>query len=428
MKFVLFFATLVAGILIGGFVGWTLKPQPETPRGNGPDTALERPRPSRPATASPSRFAAELQAIKDGNFKLKRDGSDKDSGYLEALAAALLKSCGGYSRMESEEKQSFDKILTAMALKNLERTLDWIDQSLDDKDRAKNCREAIQTAMKDSPVRERLDLFKGRGFTPDEIETYAGNLMMGSERLSTETALYLQGHVQPSDGGASGGHARFESGFDFARFADSVLQTAKANKNRPPSVYPMNFFSEWTRSDPQAAAGFYFTNCIGKEGLKLPFNDLESFMKDLQANVPQSDYDQFAAAALSQQFLALEPDAAAIDQLLRTGFSIPEDLAESLSRIPDPVVREELLIDTVIRAARSSQRGSLMQLRGALSLYRDPVSRIGSVESYARELSGSKGDEDAPQIIRNLCNQLAILGHSDADLQRVRDAAGEYGR
>ena len=69
-----------------------------------------------------------------------------------------------------------------------------------------------------------------------------------------------------------------------------------------------------------------------------------------------------------------------------------------------------------------------MQLRGTLSLYYGPASRIGSVERYARELSGSEGDEDAPQIIRNLCNQLAILGHSDADLQRVRTAAGDYGR
>jgi hypothetical protein len=136
----------------------------------------------------------------------------------------------------------------------------------------------------------------------------------------------------------------------------------------------------------------------------------------------------FFRQALSQQFLASEPDAAAIDQLLRTGFSILEDLAENLNRIPDPAVREKLLIDTVSRAARTSQRGSLMQLRGALSLYSDPVSRIVSVESYAREMSGSKGDGDAPQIIRNLCNQLAILGHSEADLLRVREAAGRYGR
>jgi hypothetical protein len=136
----------------------------------------------------------------------------------------------------------------------------------------------------------------------------------------------------------------------------------------------------------------------------------------------------FFRQALSQQFLASEPDAAAIDQLLRTGFSIPEHLAENLDHIADPAVREKLLIDTVSRAARTSQRGSLMQLRGALSLYRDPVTRLGSVEGYARELSGSEGDEDAPQIIRNLCNQLAILGHSEAELQRVRAAAGDYGR
>jgi hypothetical protein len=254
--------------------------------------------------------------------------------------------------------------------------------------------------------------------------------MLGYESMSTETALYLLSHVQPSDGGYSGGYARFGDNFDYVGFADATLQMVSANKNRPPNVYPMNFFSEWTRTDPQAAASFYFTHCIGKEGMKLPYNTLDGFMKDLRANIPVSDYDQFAAAALSQQLVAAEPDKAFIDELLRTGFSIPDDLADSLNRIPDPAVREKLFIDTVSRAAEASaaQGGNLMQLRGALSLYRDPAARIGSMESYARELSERGGDREGPRIIRNLCNQLVILGHSDADLQRVRNAAGEYGR
>ena len=172
-----------------------------------------------------------------------------------------------------------------MAQKDLMRTLDWLDQSVDQESRADNYRNAIQTGMKESPVRDRLDLFKARGFTPEEIGSYAGNLMLGYESMSTETALYLLGHVQPSDGGYSGGDARFDKNFDYAGFADATLQMAKANKNRPPNVYPMNFFSEWTRSDPQAAASFYFTHCIGKDGMKLPFNTLENFMKDLHANI-----------------------------------------------------------------------------------------------------------------------------------------------
>lgn len=246
--------------------------------------------------------------------------------------------------------------------------------------------------------------------------------------MSTGTALYLLGHVQPSDGGYSGGDARFDKNFDYAKFADATLQMAVANKNRPPNVYPMNFFSEWTRSDPQAAASFYFTHCIGKDALKLPYNTLEKFMIDLHANIPEADYDQFGAAALGQQFLAAKPDQSSIDGLLRTGFSIPGDLEEDLNRIPDPTTRDKLIIDTVTRAAHASQSGNLMQLRGALSLYNDPVRRMDSMEGYARELSEGGGSQEAPQIIRNLCNQLAILGHSEADLQRVRNAAGKYGR
>ncbi len=430
VNFAQFSATLAVGILIGGFLGWWLKPQPEAVRGNDQDTAHERPRPPRPATASPSRFAAELQAIKDRSFQIDTKDPGKDSAYLEALATALLKSSGGYARMTGEENAALGNILNAMVQKNLGRTLDWIDQSLEKEDRARCFQDAIRAGMRDSPVRDQLDLFKGRGFTPEEIGQFAGNLMMGYESMSTDTALYLLGHVQPSGGGCTGGYARFDKNFDFAGFADATLQMAKANKNKAPNVYPMNLFGEWTRSDPQAAASFYFTHCIGKDGMKLPFISLGNFMQDLHANLPEADYDHFAATALSQQFLAAEPDKACIDELLRAGFSIPPDLAEGLNRIPDPAVRDKLLSNTVSRAAEASasQSGSLMQLRGALSLYNDPVARLGSMEGYARQLSEGGGDQEAPQIIRNLCNQLAILGHSDGDLQRVRNAAGKYGR
>ncbi len=428
-KFIHFSATLAAGIFIGGTLGWSLKPAPVMPSGNFHDTALERHRPSRPATVSTSRFASELKAIKDQNFKINPDDPGKDSSYLEALAAELLKAGGSDTKMGGEEKHGLFVILEFMAQKNLGRTLDWIDESIDQKDRSGFYRNAILAGMKNSPVRDQLDLFKSRGFTPREIGDFAGILMMGYESMSTETALYLLGHVQP-DGGFSGGNARFDESFDYARFADATLQMAKANKNRPPQVYLMNFFSEWTRMDPQAAASFYFTHYMGKDRNKEPFNTLETFMKDLRANIPESDYDRFATTTLSQQFLAAEPDKAFIDELLRTGISIPDDLAENLNRIPDPTVRDKLLSETVSRAAEASagQGGNLMQLRGALALYSDPVARLGSVEAYARGLSERNGARQAPQIIRNLCNQLAILGHSETDLKRVRNAAGTNGR
>ena len=281
--------------------------------------------------------------------------------------------------------------------------------------------------MEKLPVRDQLDLFKGRNFTAKEVGKFAGNLMLGSETLTTETALYLLGHVQPMESGYSGGNSRFDGTFDFAAFANATLQMAKANENKPPNVYPMNFFSEWTRSDPQAAASFYFTHCVGKDGVKLPYNTLDVFMKDLHDNIPEADYGNFAGTALSQQLLSEKPDTAFIDELLCTGFTMSDGLAEKLDRLPDPAVRDRLLRETVSRAvgASLSQNGSLMQLRSALSLYNDPVARLAAVEGCARELSESNGGSNAAGKIHNLCNQLAILGHSKADLQRVRNAAGK---
>ena len=42
-----------------------------------------------------------------------------------------------------------------------------------------------------------------------------------------------------------------------------------------------------------------------------------------------------------------EPDKDLIDELLRPGCPVSDDLAESLNRIQDPTVREKLIINTV---------------------------------------------------------------------------------
>ena len=418
---------LTAGILIGGILGWSLKPVSKRIGGDGGATNLARERSSRTVTASASRFDSEFNAMKDRSFKINREDPTQDSAYFEALAAVLLKRAGGYDGLKDGENHAFSDLLNAMAEKNLGRTLDWIDQVSDPQSRAKLYGNAIQAGMEKSPVRDQLDFFKSRNFTANEVGEFAGMLMFGFENMSTETALYLLGHVQPVDDHSSGGYARFNDTFDFAAFANATLQSAKANKNKTPSNYPTNFFSEWTRSDPQAAASFYFTHCIGRNGLKFAFSTLGEFMKDLHDNIPETDYRNFAGTALSQQLLSEKPDTAFIDELLRTGFTMPDGLAEKLDRLPDPVVRDKLLRETVSRAvgASLSQNGSIMQLRSALSLYNDPVARLAAVEGCARELSESNGGSNRAGKIYNLCNQLAILGHSKADLQRVRDAAGK---
>lgn len=421
---------LVPGVclLAGGVLGWTLKQESQGSVA-GPDaTATARTRPSRPVTVSPHRFDAEFKAIKKHDFAINPQDPAQDLNYLEALASALIKKAGGYARLEQDDSQAFSQILKAMAERDLERTLTWIDQ-LSDKGRIRLYESAINDGMDGQPVRSRLDLFKGRNFTADEIGDYAGYLMMGFEALSTETALYLLGHVQPSkNGGSAGGDARFDKSFDYAGFAEATFQMSRANGDKPPSSYLVNFFQEWTRIDPQAAAGFYFTRCIGKGGVKFPFNTLDSFMKELHANISPADYDNFLGSAISQQLAAKVPDKQLVNELMQTGLASPDALVVALDSIPDKALREKLIIDTVGRVAQANlnQGGDLMQLRGALSLFKDPTERLGSVEGYVREVDAQGIDRE--RLIHNLCTQLAILGHSDGDLQRVRDAAGKHAR
>ena len=291
MKPILSWLILAGGILIGGVLGWTLKPEPATTPQRA--TSNERQRPERTFTAGTPRFASEFKSINASTFEINTKDPTQDLNYLEGLASALIKKAGGYDGLQGAESHAFQQVLDTMAKRDLERALKWIDQFSEPKSRASLYRTAIRSAMRDAPVREQLELFKSRGFTAEEIGSYAGNLMLGYESMSTETALHLLSHVQPSDGGYSGGHSRFNADFDFAHFANSTLEMSRANGNKPPNVYPMNFFSEWTRSDPQAAAAFYFTHCTGKDGLKLPYQKLDSFMKELHANIPEADYRHF---------------------------------------------------------------------------------------------------------------------------------------
>ncbi len=425
MKFVPSFLVFGIGFLTGGVLVWNFKLNPVSENSSVPAPARDRGRPDKDASASvASSFEADFKAIKEHSFQVSSKDSFRDFNHLQGLATALIKEAGSYQALEREEGSAFRQIVNAMAEMNLEQTLDWIDQFIQGSNRASVCQDAIRAGMKNSPVREQLDFFKTRKFTTEEIGNYAGNLMMGYETLSNETALYLLGHVQPSKGGHSGGHARFDDGFDFAGFAKATLEMTKAHDNNPPSTYPMNFFSEWTRSDPQAATDFYFTHCVGENGLKIPFATLEGFMKELRANIPDADYGQFVGTALTQQLAAGTPDNQMIEALVKAGISSPEAIAGSLGTLPDPIVRQKLFSRMLGNAAQASlQGGDLMQLRGVLSLYQNPPVRLESVENYVRKLGVGTEYNRPSQVIRNLCTQLAILGHSEADLQRVRSAA-----
>lgn len=285
VKLVHFALLLGICLLVGGALGWVLKPDSERSLAGPAATAAERQRPARPSPARAPRFAAEFQAIQDRAFRIDSADPAQDFNYLQALATALHKKAGAYAALEGADSQAFSEILRAIAKGDLERTLDWIDQ-------------------------------------------------------------------------------------------------------------------------------------------------LDSFMEELHANIPPPDYGQFLGTAIHQQLLLKAPDEQLVNELLAAGLKTPAALAEALGSLPDQTVRAIIILDTVGRAATESvgQSGDLMDLRGALSLFKDPAERQEGIEGYARDLSKREGGDAAPRIIDALCTQLAILGHPDAALERIRSAAGKSGR
>jgi len=102
-----------------------------------------------------------------------------------------------------------------------------------------------------------------------------------------------------------------------------------------------------------------------------------------------------------------------INDMIRMELADPALLAGALKEFQDPALKARFLEDTL----RTSIGGTDTGLRTALSLYQDPAERLAKVEhAIGRYMNFSE------QSRASLCTQLSILGHSEADLQRVRSA------
>ena len=245
--------------------------------------------------------------------------------------------------------------------------------------------------------------------------------------MKGETALYLLSNQKPPTGGHGGGNVQFPNDFDFTGFATTTLEFVKANNNNTLRFYPMNFFSEWTKTDPQAAAEFYFSHCVGKGRLEIPFISFGEFMQELRGNRSGADYSQSIGTALTQQLAKAEPDQQLIRELIQAGYFDSATIFASLASMIDQSTRQSLVNETLVDVSRTNSyqgtRPSSLQLRGVLSLYQNPAIRIDGVEQSVREIVKYNDDSQNSRTIRNICTQLTILGHSEADLLRVRNAA-----
>ena len=436
MKPASFLLVLGIGILIGGGIGWAI-------RAPGEEVVAGAVEPSpQPLAGKPARPAsAQSRVVQDEFRKISTQQRDPNANYdswefsdLKELALALLKNSDPINGLPYEQRSAFNSLIVAMARKDRDGTLAWIDVSFP-LQRFEFYQAVINDQMKTASSIEQLDFLMSRNFDQKAIGTYAGSLLYSAGTsptgqrlgLDTDTALYLLKYINPSEGSYSSSNGSFSADFDFARFAAATAEKAKADGNKPPDTYPSNFFEEWARQSPQEAIDFFFAHCTGKEPLKLPYNGIDKILSGVKSSIPAGDYAAWLGQTIWQQYQSEKPDQNMINTMIYQELSNPELLGTALDSITDSSIKDKLLGDTLRAAAESSAHNpdGIIKLRGTLALYQDPAERLDQAAGFAKELGQRRNDGDVVKIVENLCIQLTNLGHPEADLQRVRASAGK---
>jgi len=295
MKASHFTLILGSGLLAGGILGWSLKPQPQPDQTTPTAEVVRHPRPAiDKKTSARSAFVdAELLKIKANQFSDAANFADRDPAELQALVMALLRNSDPIMGLDPFQQSTLHQIILALARKDRDATLAWIDDNFTGKARFNLYQLIMGEFMKDVPPGEQLAFLKSKGFDQKAVSEQAGLLMANNlnKTMDIETALLLLDNLSPDkDGPRRGVTSYFEPGFDFARFAEATATNAKANGNKPPECYPMNFFEEWAKAAPQSAVDFYFKNCTGKDALKLPFCEIDRLLTGVKAGINHDDY------------------------------------------------------------------------------------------------------------------------------------------
>lgn len=356
---------------------------------------------------------AELTKLYSGDQQKQLAQLDADD--LKQLISYLFSRSDPLKGLDWKDSQLLNKSVLQLAATDLDAACEWLDSICPPTSRIKFYGEILVEHFKGKPLE--AIAFAHQHLDENGVSETAGTLIFKTKNLTTEQAETLLSHVKFSNS-YMGTVSDFSPDFDFLRFGETSLALAQsAPDHKSLHRFPNNFLEEWAKRDPEAAVDFYNSHLAEKNKASLPFNDIKSLIKGYLGVANDEEASSWLARILQPDNLSANDRDAVITELTSNRQFTPEMLQSTIEKMETPT--EDILDFYVANTCGSGDKYEKARL-DSLRLFPDPQSRINALESYygAPKTNTYRSYSNFDE----LCKQLKMLNHSDAEIQRVQQA------
>lgn len=352
------------------------------------------------------------QKLKNPFFKEKEqllEGLSDNA--LDSTLADLEKKTTILGGLEFNDRLAFEAVLNERARRNFEGTLEWIQGRYTGADEESLLLGVIVSHFEDAPD---AGIKFASSLLPEErLSSYANKLLRDTPNLTTELAEVCYDHAVSSRTSVS---VSFHPDFDFGslgRRAVMHVEKAKQNKQHSYPTLPVNFFNEWARRDVHAAYDFYEE--VWSEAA--PHRDVfPNIVEGFSAQATATETVEWVGSILEEGALNQWQRAKLIKGLVSGKYGGNHVYVNVLESSAD---RSRLLVDS--HRSFNGHMQEPAEEAAVLSLFRSPEERVAAFEDFFLNHEETVYNYSEGGIER-LEKQLRELGHTDADIERIKTA------
>ncbi|MEP4077164.1 hypothetical protein [Haloferula sp.] len=418
-----FLPAFLLGLLCGGVVvGLALRSDERGGETGGEEViprVVERQPSSTPEKTLVS--SAELTDLESSSGRKSKVEGMNDAE-LHGTIEAILRDADPFKGFNYKQKSILRDILAEMADRDFDGALNWMDANLSGAMRAYGYEQVLEKHFGEDKPRETLDLYESRGFEPDRVASLAGSLLLSAKELNNEDAVYLMQKSFREGRSSSGSHFKVADGFDYAAFAEAAIQLKLQDEKHKMGFthFPTNLFEDWTKEDPHGAMEFYNKYYLADDAVELSFNGIEDLAKGYLATASHQDALAWTTEIIANPEIRLSERSELISFL-----TDPDNRSlHLLNEVGSAITDRDQAVEFSELALRSSLGQTNPSISEALALFPDGESRLANLEKMAQSRYRA---EKLRERSAHLFEDLAGLGHSDAEIQRIA-AALEQGK
>ncbi len=363
------FLVFALGIPVAWVIRDNYPAKPDATVVQTPDTKSARSRHVVP-TKSPhaGKWSAFGKRANDLN-KEEREKAVKELDPEDRLAALeALASQAGLNGLSYGVKKMMEKILESWAIENFADA--WTAaRSTKNPDLADFMRKTVLAQLaKTDPDRAFALHLEQKAVEPDFWSIAPSNFL--SSKLRISAAAYIDALKQLPFGGKSTTfpNEKFAENFDFQTAADGLVKLMSEQKNKRPSSFPANFFSEWSKVDPDGAFEWWAVNP------SLPVGGLGDILKAMDRLQPDTSSGWLAAR--------LQDPAMPRERFIQTIVNSDDYFASQIHTIAG-AMRDDATADAFLTEAlvMNSTRRPMEQYANAITALSSPAARLHAFQT-----------------------------------------------